>query len=182
MSVVVNSPDAWSARAAAASPYDAVGWTARGQADRFAAVLSHLRVRDGDRLLDFGSGTGAFSALLPADLDYLGFDWAPGMVDRARYDHPGRRFTSDYPLGKFDLVVAIGTFNLPGSKEASFHWLRHLWDSAGCRTLAASLYSGTDPRCLRYTVAEVERAARGLGYGAVIDRHRHNDLLLVAHR
>lgn len=180
----MNSPAAWSDRAAAACPHEAAGWTEQGQADRFAAVLRHLELRSGDRLLDFGCGTGAFEERLPADVDYLGYDWAPGMVIRAGLDHPGRRFTRDYPSGRFDLVVAIGPFNLPQSwsKPHTWHLLRHLWDSTGCRTLVASLYAGDDPRCLRYTVAELERAGRELGYGAAVDAHRHNDLLLVANR
>lgn len=178
----MNSPAAWSDRAAAACPLDAVGWTAAGQADRFAAVLSRVDICAGDRLLDFGSGTGAFADLLPASVDYLGYDWAPGMVERATRDHPGRAFTSDWPAGRFDAVVAIGPFNLPGSKQQTWHTIRHLWDTTGCRTLAVSLYAGDDDRCLSYTEVEAERAGGELGYGALVERHRHNDLLLVARR
>lgn len=181
---VTNSPAAWSARAAAASTHEAVGWTPEGQAERFAAVLKSLTLRTDDRLLDFGCGTGAFSDVLPETVAYVGFDWSEGMIGRARADHPGRRFTRDFPGGKFDHVVCIGPFNLPDgwSKQHTWHTIRHLWDTTGCRTLVASLYSGLDKRCLVYTKHELERCGLDLGVDVKVRLHRHNDLLLVARR
>lgn len=184
MEAVANSPAAWSARAAAACPLEAVGWTESGQADRFAAVLAHLDLQAGDRVLDYGCGLGAFADWLPDNIGYVGFDWSDGMVARAAAERPARAFTSGFPALKFSHVVAVGCFNLPDgwSKQQTFHLLRHLWDTTGCRTLAASLYAGEDDRCLQYTEQELERLGRDLGYGATVTRHRHNDLLLVARR
>lgn len=184
MSVIENTPNGWSARARYESALLAVGWTESGQADRFRAVLSHLDLKPGDRLLDFGCGVGSFASFLPANIDYLGYDSAWGMIERAKRDKPAASFVDGYPSGRFEHVVAIGCFNLPQnwSKPHTWHLLRHLWDTTGCRTLIASLYSGTDERCLSYTTDELERAGRNLGADVQVDAHRYNDLLLVACR
>lgn len=184
--VVENTPRAWSGRASAPSSWEAAGWTKAGQQTRFAAVLSALRPRRGDYLLDWGCGTGALSELVPDGVTYHGFDWAPGMVERARRDYPGRSFSEHPPASfqRFDLVACVGPFNLPDgwSKERTFSVLRHLWDTTGCRALAVSLYSGSDPRCLIYTDEEVRQAGRDLSWDYEVRRHRSNDLLMVARR
>lgn len=179
----VNTPEAWSARAEGhLHSWAAAGWTKAGQRERFALVLDALTPKSGDRLLDFGCGTGALTDLLPSGVDYVGFDWAAGMIKRAAREHPGRSFSTYEPTGKFDLVAIVGTFNLPGSKQDTFHMLRHLWDKTGCRTLAASLYAGDDPNCLSYTAQDLEEVGRQLSWDNRVLRIRHNDLLLVARR
>jgi hypothetical protein len=183
---VPNSPQAWSGRASAPSSWEAAGWTRGGQHTRFAAVLSALNPVSGEKLLDWGCGTGALSELLPHDVAYYGFDWADGMVKRARGDHPGRRFSTHPPARyeRFDVVACVGPFNLPDgwSKQRTFAVLRHLWDTTRCRALAVSLYSGSDARCLIYTEAETEACARDLSASYEVTRHRANDLLMVARR
>lgn len=159
----------------------ACGWSVAGQLSRFAAVLSAASPRPGERILDFGCGLGGFSDWLPADVEYVGFDTAPGMVTRAAREHPGRVFTTGWPSTRFDVVVAIGTFNLPGSKERTFHTLRHLWDTSGCRMLAVSLYAGDDENCLRYTEADCEPLL-GEAFRSTVERWRQNDLLVVLER
>jgi len=178
----VNSPEAWSLRAHAfADPAEACGWSRASQRERFAFVLDALAPKPGERLLDYGCGTGALADLLPSDVDYLGFDWATGMVTRAAREHPGRTFTTFRPAGRFDLVACVGVFNLPGnwSKQHTFHTLRHLWDTTGCRALAASLYAGEDENCLSYTEDELDACGRTLAWDSRVVRIRHNDLLLV---
>lgn len=181
----VNTPEAWSVRATMFErPWQAARWSEHGQRERHALVVDALQPRPGDRLLDYGCGTGALTGHLPAGVVYVGFDWADGMIDRAREDHSGYTFTAVEPTGRFDLVAVVGTFNLSHrwSKQRTFHTLRHLWDATGCRTLAASLYAGTDDRCLIYTVEELEACGRSLTWDARAVRIRHNDLLLVARR
>lgn len=182
---LANTPEAWSARAEQeTTSWAASGQTEDGQRERHEAVLAAVAPRAGDRLLDFGCGTGAFAELLPPDVKYLGCDWAAGMVARARREHPSRAFAVAPPATRFDLVVCIGPFNLPDgwSKQRTFHTIRHLWDTTGCRTLAASLYSGRDENCLIYTGGELDDLGRQLTYDSSVTRIRHNDLLLVAHR
>lgn len=184
LAVIENTPAAWSERAAhAPTSLEAVGWTAAGQAERFAAVLDALQPQPGELLLDYGCGTGALSEFIYDGIDYVGVDWADGMIARAAAEHPGRRFTTAFP-GHADLVACVGTFNLPGhwSKEHTWHAIRWLWDMTGCRSLAVSLYAGEDERCLIYTPREARRCARNLGYHAYVRHSRHNDLLLEAHR
>lgn len=148
--------------------------------------MSALNPKPGERLLDWGCGTGSLSELVPDGVMYHGFDWADGMVKRARGDHPGRSFSTHAPAAHepFDLVACVGPFNLPDgwSKQRTFATLRHLWDKTGCRALAVSLYAGSDPRCLIYTEAEAEACARDLSWDFEIVRHRSNDLLMVSRR
>jgi SAM-dependent methyltransferase len=181
---VENTADAWSARAlTAATPWEAAGWSKGGQASRFAAILAATAPRADERLLDFGCGTGELTAHLPAVVEYIGFDAAAGMVERAQREHPGRRFQTWEPLGVFDITVAIGPFNLPGGSSKQHTWaaLRRLWDNT-TRVLACSLYAGPDDRCLIYTEDEASKFARGEAYRWRVERHLPNDLLMVLER
>jgi cyclopropane fatty-acyl-phospholipid synthase-like methyltransferase len=179
-----NTPEAWSARAdVAATPHEACGWSERGQCDRLRAVVAALDPQPGDSLLDWGSGTGEFCRYLPADVGYVGFDFAEGMVIRAAREHPDHHFQAWEPMHAFDLVAAVGPFNLPEnwSKQMTFATLRRLWDRTG-RTLCVSLYAGQDERCLIYTEEECERFGSGESYRWNLDRWRPNDLILTLDR
>lgn len=178
-----NTPEAWSERATAPEPWKACGWTFDGQMDRFEAVLDELEPQPGDRLLDWGCGTGGLSDLVAPGVAYIGFDSAPGMVRRAIHDHPGRQFQTWEPRGEFDLVACVGPFNLPGhwSKEMTWFTLRRLFERTRYK-LAASLYSGRGESCLSYSLAECDRFAKGQGFRAFADKWRHNDILVVLER
>lgn len=181
----VNTAEAWSERARSCEePWEACGWSYEGQVDRHEEVVEALAPMPGESLLDFGCGTGELAEILPASTAYLGYDTADGMVERARREHPDRLFTGHYPHGRFDLVACVGCFNLPDhwSKLRTWHTLRHLWDTTGCRALAVSLYAGEDGRCLIYREEEISAAARALAFDATVTRIRPNDLLLVVRR
>lgn len=181
---VENTPKAWSQRAVEfAEPWAACGWSYEGQCDRMEAVFEALNPQPGESLLDWGCGTGEFTEMLPGSVRYDGFDTAEGMIERARREHPGRRFETREPVGIFDLVACIGPFNLPDrwSKQHTWHTLRHLWARKHPRALAATLYAGEDDRCLSYSEGETRAAASMLG-GDVQVRSVRNDLLLVVRR
>lgn len=180
---VVNTPEAWSERARCEEPWEACGWSYEGQFDRHEAAVEALDPKPGESLLDWGCGTGDLVESLSETVDYVGFDTADGMIDRARRDHPGRRFATREPHGHYDLIACIGPFNLPDhwSKLRTWHTLRHLWDTKAPRALVASLYAGDDDRCLIYTEPEVRGAAYALTWNPEILRVR-NDLMLVVRR
>lgn len=179
-----NTASAWSERAAAIEPWTACGWTEHGQKERHAAVVKALDPQPNDRLLDWGCGTGELADLVPGDVEYVGYDWADGMVIRAGREHPGRVFQGWWPTGVFDLVACVGPFNLPmsGGKQDTWRTLRHLWDTTACRTLAVSLYAGGDERCVAYTGAEAAAAGAQLAARVTVDQIRDNDLLLTVRR
>lgn len=180
----VNTRDGWSARAVIAESWMACGWTRQGQRQRHEAAVSALNPEPGDRLLDWGCGTGDLCELLSPDVDYVGYDWASGMVARASRFHIDRAFQTWQPTGVFDLVACVGCFNLTDnwSKERTWHTLRHLWDTTACRALAVSLYAGGDPSCLSYTGAEAAACGASLGFHTTVDQIRDNDLLLTVRR
>lgn len=179
-----NSPAAWSARAlSVADAHEATRWSEAGQRERFDSVLAALDPKPGESLLDFGCGTGALSELLPEGVDYLGYDWAAGMVMRARCEHPGRSFSRLWPDGPFDLVACIGTFNLRDgwSKEQTWKTLASL--RGRCRrAIAVCLYAGKDPDCLIYSEDEIPFIAHMGEARTTVTRHRPNDLLLLMER
>lgn len=183
----VNTPEAWSLRAhTIAEPWTACGWSREGQLVRHANVRQVLDPQPGERMLDYGCGTGELSLLVPEGVGYVGYDPALGMVERAGEQHamPGRAFVATLPPGRFDLVACVGCFNLPDgwSKQRTWHTLRHLWDVTGCRALAVSLYAGDDAHCLRYEYDEIVACGRQLSHDVLVDRILPNDLLMAAWR
>jgi SAM-dependent methyltransferase len=93
------------------------------------AVLSHLQLRPGDRLLDIGCGPGDLLDDLTG-VEYVGFDLSARYVEHARRRHGGKGsfFLADVmevdpgTLGTFDAVLAHGV-------------LHHLDDEAAGRLL-----------------------------------------------
>lgn len=180
---VENTPAAWSRRAETfATSWGAAGWTRAGQSERFVKVLDALKPQPGERLLDYGCGTGALSDLVGPDVTYLGYDFSPGMVARARREHEGVLFLNRVSIARADVVACVGTFNLPGDKAATWQTLRWLWHDLEPRAMAVSLYAGRDSRCLTYTVDETLRAVAGFSWRVSVERWRHNDILAVVRR
>jgi SAM-dependent methyltransferase len=178
--VIANTPEAWSERATLPEPHEAALWSHAGQMSRFAVVVDALQPQRGERLLDYGCGTGALADELPPDIGYVGYDPAPGMIGRAQADHPSRTFTTKKPTEKFTLTCCIGPFNLPDrwSKPDTWIAVRRLWRHT-TRALAVCLYAGADTDCLIYTEEELRTFAATLNASCTIERHRPNDLLLV---
>jgi trans-aconitate methyltransferase len=149
--------------------------------DRHDEIVDALKPQPGETLLDWGCGPGELVLALPEGIGYTGYDFAPGMVDRARQAHPDRRFQSWEPDRSFDLVAAVGCFNLADhwSREMTWYTLRRLFEKTR-RALAASLYAGADhPGCLSYTVEECDKFARGMSYYQTVRRWRSNDILIL---
>lgn len=186
MSVVANSPAAWSERAGLPTPWEASLWTREGQQDRFKAVLGHLPLEPGDSLLDFGAGPGEFSQYLPPHVGYYAFDWAQGMRERVAREHPQAAVLEELPPRLFDHVVAIGCFNLADGwwKQRTWDTLGQLWAEHTRRSLTVSLYRGDDPDCLVYTDLDASAFARQMGCRLfLIDQvYRENDLTLHMRR
>ena len=182
--MIANSPSAWSKRASAENSWNAALWSEEGQRARFDSVLEALDPRPGETLLDYGCGTGALTDLLPENVDYIGYDWSSGMLERARSEHPSRCFTAELMPYLVELVACVGPFNLADgwSKELTWGTLRELWKRT-TRTLAVCLLSRTDEDdLLVYAQDEVAEFARNLEARFSVSRHLANDLLLVLER
>jgi SAM-dependent methyltransferase len=181
-----NSPRAWSERALRPASFEAAMWSESGQTQRFLAVLSHLNLREGDSVLDFGSGTGRFCEFLPRSVDYFAHDWAPGMLERVAREHERATVLEQLPDSLFDHVVAIGPFNLRAnwSMEQTWERLSQLWNLHTRRTLVVSLYRGSDMQTLSYSLANVSAFVRRLGCEsfAIEATHLPNDLIVELRR
>lgn len=182
---VKNTPEAWTSRAQAREPWAAAMWSNQGQVDRFARVLSHLSLRPGDSLLDYGCGPGRLVEFLPETLLYVGCDWSEGMRDRTIREHRVPAVSPDELSDLvFDHTVVIGTFNLADEWDANrtIRALYGLWDRTR-RSLVVSLYAGTDPDCIQYRPVQASRWAQTFGGSSwTLDAWRGNDLILAVHR
>ena len=158
-------------------------WSERGQHDRFLSVLAALDPQPDETLLDYGCGTGSLAELLPTGVFYTGYDWSTGMVERARRDHPGHLYTATQPPHPFDLVAAIGPFNLADSWSQTRTWkvLADLWSRCN-RKVAVCLYAGADPDCLVYSMGDCQAFAESTGSDWRATRHLPNDILLTLDR
>jgi ubiquinone/menaquinone biosynthesis C-methylase UbiE len=58
----------------------------------FPKVLKLLDLTPGSRLVDLGCGQGAFSAVLPHEVTYLGLDISPALIGMAKKRFPKRQF------------------------------------------------------------------------------------------
>ncbi|MDX9723909.1 MAG: methyltransferase domain-containing protein [Myxococcota bacterium] len=128
--------------AAHPDPARRVGWRARGdQMLRFSVCCAAVPLSQVESVLDVGCGLGDFSAYLRkrgCTASYLGIDSSPQMITAATARHPGERFAcADAEdlgeLGRFDLVVACGTFSLRHPQHAQHfqHATAACW--AACR-------------------------------------------------
>jgi ubiquinone/menaquinone biosynthesis C-methylase UbiE len=78
------------------------------------SVVQRARLREHDRILDAGTGTGiGAAAAMSSGREVVGVDAAAGMLAIARREVPGARFVeADYsklpfPSGSFDVVMSV---------------------------------------------------------------------------
>ena len=154
---MMNSPQAWDERAALATSWEAALWSEEGQRRRFEAIEHYLDLGIGDSVLDYGCGTGGLCEFLPPTVNYFGWDWSPKMRERARKEHPSATILNQAPRVKvYDHIVCCGVFNLAENwtHEQTWNVVRQLWKQTG-KSLVLSLYRGTDPYSLRYSLDEI---------------------------
>ena len=120
-----------------------VGWESQTlQRYRFAALIQAVDESwfKGARrsLLDLGCGFGALVDYLEErgiEVDYLGVDLLPEMIERAQAEHPERQFLCKDILeleGKYDMVLASGTLSLAfGDPEDSWALIEKMRQLAG---------------------------------------------------
>lgn len=98
---------------------DAVGWSSRGQALRYRAMLDVGEIRN-SKVLDFGCGKGDFYGFLmekEIQVDYAGFDINEKLIGLANQKYPAvdfRVFDIDREAldNDFDYIFLCGVFNL----------------------------------------------------------------------
>lgn len=119
----------------------AVRWTPEGQMRRYKDLLMAAGDLSGKTILDFGCGKGDFFGFLMDNgitASYWGVDVNDNLIELAQQKYPQARFVvmdieeETYDL-RFDVVIAIGVFNLrvAGIEESVRHLLKKLF--ALCR-------------------------------------------------
>jgi SAM-dependent methyltransferase len=128
-------------------PFSDPAWTG-WMLSRFGHLLTSLDLRPGDRVLDFGCGTGWSSDMLARmGMDVVGMDIAPAALEMAREASARRaagapggqpRFEVysgdrlEYPDGHFDAVVVFDAFHhLPNPQRVLAEFCRVL--APNCR-------------------------------------------------
>lgn len=182
-----NTPQAWDELASADTSWEAAMWSQQSQRRRFELVVEWLQAEPGERLLDFGCGTGALADHLDPELLLFAWDWSPAMRLRARREHPQVFVLDDTPFAAteprpYDHVVAIGPFNLSRnwSKRDTNAEVRRLW-SLTRKTLTLSLYRGVmKPGMLSYEHTDIVRLHEDLGYPLLrlTNEHLPNDWMV----
>ena len=176
--VIQKQYDRW------AGVYD---WLWRGYTRRtLPLLLDAARIAPGERVLDIGSGTGAFEERLAETVpsaEVVGVDMAPAMVDRARRKLRGtpsvsfrRADAHALPFGneRFDVVVSASTFHYlgrpavalaeatrvlrPGGRLVILDWCRDFWT---CRVMDEVLLRLDPAHDGCYTLAEMQGLLAG---------------------
>jgi trans-aconitate methyltransferase len=84
-----------------------------------AELVELLAPRPGERIVDLGCGTGTLTArIAAAGAEVTGIDADPEMVDRARRQHPGLRFTVGDGHGFMVTPAVDAVFS-----NAALHWM-----------------------------------------------------------
>jgi SAM-dependent methyltransferase len=129
-------------------------WSAR-LAPLFAAFAG---IRDGDRVLDVGCGTGSLTqavANLTRRSEIVGIDPAPGPVAYARQRFTDARITFDqgsahelpYSAGAFDESLSLLVFHLISAPDKAAREMRRVTKPGG--TVAACTWDGSGGMDLR---------------------------------
>ena len=102
-------------------------WRQSDLTEVFVAEWLAAHVRPGHRVLDVGCGPGQFTRGLPDEVDVVGVDISPAMLERARAGRPAgqyRLYSYEQPLpgelGRFDCILAIGCFEFCSDLERAF--------------------------------------------------------------
>jgi SAM-dependent methyltransferase len=107
------------------------------------SVVQRAQLRDGDRILDAGTGTGiGAAAALTSGREVVGVDGAGGMLAIARREVPGARFVEadfaelPFPSGSFNVVISVHALHFADDKVASLAEWRRVTTGGGRLSLS----------------------------------------------
>lgn len=112
--------------------YDVLG--ERGYARLLAVFDESVRPREGERCIDLGCGTGAFTRRLRVfGLELTGIDISPRSVERARASEDGIRYevgditATDLAEGSFDVAALSGVLHHITASADRIRAMREAW-------------------------------------------------------
>ncbi len=107
------------------------------------SVVQRAQLREHDRILDAGTGTGiGAAAALSSGREVVGVDGAAGMLAIARREVPGARFVeADYgelpfPSGSFDVVISVHALHFAEDPVATLAEWRRVATTGGRLSLS----------------------------------------------
>ena len=107
------------------------------------SVVQRAQLRDRDRILDAGTGTGiGAAASLTAGREVVGVDAAPGMLAIARREVPGARFVEadfaalPFPSDSFDVVISVHALHFAADPVATLAEWRRVTTGGGRLSLS----------------------------------------------
>jgi ubiquinone/menaquinone biosynthesis C-methylase UbiE len=101
-------------------------------------VVQRAQLRERDRILDAGCGTGVgAAAAMTSGREVVGVDAAPGMLAIARREVPGARFVEadfadlPFPAGSFDVVISVHALHFAADPVATLREWRRVTTGGG---------------------------------------------------
>lgn len=132
---------------------------------RFVSRFINPIIREGDKVIDIGCGTGELLRYLPTNISYYGFDRNSAYIETARKHFADRKAifeckAVDHDMGskypKFDIALAIGLMHHLDDSEATMmlHSAKNILSENGSLFLLDPAFTPEQSKLSRFIVSK----------------------------